>query len=226
MATGQSVRRVDGGKIPGPSNVPGVIEVRMDIALSATKMSHSFIHGSYVTIPPNLQTLATQLFGSISSAWGTNLGPLMAAATTFQAVQVRDMSSYLNPVYTGTGTAVPGSSPDPAMPADVAAALTKNIASRGRGLKGRLFLSGWATNAGSAGGVISGAAQTALNNFGAALMTALTNQSLTACVPQVARQDYIGLTGTTHPARAANKVSITSIVLRDTEWDTQRRRGG
>lgn len=231
MTMPTSVKKKDGGKIPGPFNVPSVIEIRAQMALPNTKLSFFALHGAYTTPPANMQALATALFNALSSAWGTNLASLCPPQTIFQNVYVRDMTSYLNPVYTGTGTAVPGSSASPAMPAGAAIVLTEQIASRGRGMKGRIYTGGYATNADGGGGTISAAAQTGLNAFCTAIFNAITGQSLTPCVAQPARYQYQGVTGTVHPARGSvgpppvgTHVNVSAYVLRDNIWDSQRRR--
>jgi hypothetical protein len=107
----------------------------------------------------------------------------------------------------------------------VAAVLTEQIAARGRGLKGRVFLGGWDVGADAGNGIIAPAAVTAINNYGTAVFSAISAAQLTPCVAQPARQTYLGLTGTTHPARVAASVFVTSYTCRDNKWDTQRRRG-
>lgn len=234
MTTPRSQKKVDAGRIPGPWNCPGVIEIKCQMVLPNSRQSFWTVHGFYSGTAPNVQTVATALFGSISSAWNTNVASLCPAgppATQFQNVYCRDMSSFSNPVFTGTGTAVSGTSASVAMPVNAAIVLTEQIASRGRGMKGRIFLGGFATNADAGGGVISNTAQTGLNAFCTALFNAITAQTLTPCVAQPARQQYLGVTGTLHSARGSagpppvgTHVNLTAYVLRDLVWDTQRRR--
>lgn len=219
-----SVKKKDAGRIPGPANVPSVIEVRMQFSLPNSKVIYSTLHGAYTTPPSNMQSLATALYGSLSSAWGSNIGAYMANATSFTSVWVRDMTNFTNPVYQGTGAAVVGTGGTVAMPENAAIVLTENVAARGRGIKGRVFLGGWAQNADVTTGGISGTVQTALNALGTAWANALTAQSLTPCVAQVARQQYQGVTGTVHAQRAASHVNVSTYTCRDTVWDTQRRR--
>lgn len=226
-----SVKKKDGGRIPGPYNVPSVLEIRCQLVLPNSKQSFFRVEGAYASTPASIQSVATALFGSISSAWGSNLASLCPPATAFQNVYVRDMTSYTNPIFVGTGTAVPGTSASVAMPVNAAIVITEQIASRGRGLKGRIYLGGFATNADAGGGVISAAAQTGLNAFCTALFNAISGQSLTPCLAQPARYQYQGVTGTVHPARGSvgppptgTHVNINSYVLRDLVWDTQRRR--
>ena len=219
-----SQKKVDGGHIKGPANVPSVVEVLCSGALANGKTWRFAVHGFFTTAPPNMQSLASALFTAISGAWGTNLGPRMAAASNFQSVTIRDMTSYLNPQFIGTGTAVPGTGAGNAMPESVAAVLTENIATRGKGMKGRVYLGGWSVDADAGSGQMTAATQTGINAFGTAIFNALTTNNLVPCVAQVARQQYQGITGTVHPQRAAGHVNVTSYTCRDTIWDTQRRR--
>lgn len=220
-----SVRKKDGGKIPGPATCPNVIEIRMEFTLPNGKTSHVVAHGSYAVLPPSMQGLANALWTSISSAWSTDLAPILSTGTTLRNVLVRDMTAATNPVFVGTGTAVPGTSAVAPMPADASIVLTEEVATRGRGLKGRMFLGGFTTAADGGQGTITQTAQDAVTAFGTALNNAITAQALTPCVAQVARQQYQGLTGTIHPARNAKPVNVTLYHCKDAEWDTQRRRG-
>jgi hypothetical protein len=233
MSLAASTKKHDAGRIPGPWNCPGVVEIRMQQGLPNGKTIFSTIHGSYASAPSNMQGLANSLWSSLSSAWSANLAQYMHPQTTFQAVQIRDMASYTNPVFFGTGTAVPGTGTGVALPESNAIAMTENIASRGKGLKGRVFLGGWVQGADVTTGGISTAVQTAINAFGTAITAALnaSTPQLTPCVAQAARYAYIGYTGTTHQARGnagpppvGTHVTVNSYVCRDLVWDTQRRR--
>lgn len=219
-----SVKKKDGGKIAGPASVPGVVEVAIVFQLPNTKRSIIKFHGSYTTPPSNMQTLATNLLTSLQSSWSSNLAPLCYPQTFFQQVQVRDMSSFTNPISVATATTTPGTSASPAMPPGASIVLTENVAIRGKGVKGRMYLPGWATNADAGAGQITTAAQTAVNAFGTSIASALSAQSLSPCVAQVARQQYAGITGTVHPARPAGHIAVTSYVCQDLLWDQQRRR--
>jgi len=224
MATGQSVRAVDGGHIKGAADVPQVVEIRNFGQLDNGKDYSFALHGAYVTTPPDMQALAAGLWTSLSNAWSTHLALYMSSSTKFNRVEVRDMANHLLPVFIGTGTAVVGTGVEMAMPADVSAVVTANIQARGKGMKGRVFIPGWTVLANNSG-FIDDPVISALNAWGAAVIQALTTQGLTACVAQVRRQDYTGLTGALIPARNAGHVVVSSYTCRNNEWDTQRRRG-
>lgn len=219
-----SQKRKDGGHVAGPQNVPSVIEIQWTTNLPNGKVARNTVHGFYSAPPANMQTLANGLSSAIISAWNTNLASLMPTTTSYGITQIRDMTNFTNPVFIAVGTAQPGTSVSPAMPVNNAIVMTEQIAARGKGMKGRVYLAGFATNADSGGGVISSAAQTGVNNFGTALMAALQGQSLQPCVAQVHRQQYQGITGTVHPDRPAGHVNVTGYVCMNTIWDTQRRR--
>lgn len=227
MSIQQSTKKKDAGRIPGPQNVRNCVEIKLVWSVPNGKLNHCIVHGSYATSMPAGQNLANTLFGSISSAWSSDLGqycPAGPPTTTFTQVQVRDMASFTNPIFVSVGTGVNGTSTSAAMPASSAIVLSENLVIRGRGQKGRVYLPGWATNADAGGGQIVGTAVTAVTAFGTALFNAITAAGLTPCVAKVARQQYMGYTGTVHPARTDTTVAVTSYSCLDNRWDQQRPR--
>lgn len=225
MTIPASTKRVDAGRMKGAQAVPSVIEIQIKQTGANGKPADFVCHGSYATAPPSLTALASALWTAISGAWSTNLAPVMAPAATLTGVWIRDMSNVNNPIVVGTGPAIPGTGTIPALPGEVAIVITENIAARGRGMKGRMYLGGFVEAADSGNGVISPAAQTAVTAFANALYAALNTNNLAPCVAQPHRQQYIGYTGTVHADRPATHVGVTQYVLRNTEFDTQRRRG-
>lgn len=224
MTHGVSVRAVDGGHIRGAQDVRNVIEIVSVMQLPNSKIAKMKAYGSFTTRPADMQATANSLHTSIASAWSARLGTLMSADSHFLRVEIRDMTSHLNPIFTSVGTAVDGAGTGGNMPAQDCIVLTAQIAARGKGLKGRSYWSGWTTAADAGSGQIAVAAQTAMNSFGADLFAAITARSLTPCVAQVARQAYTSLTGAEILARADNHVNVSSYTCRDLFWDTQRRR--
>lgn len=220
-----SIRAVDGGAIPGPANVPQTVEIVMIFQLAAARFARNIFHGRFSGSPPPLQAAADALFTSLGSAWSSNLASKMAPSTQFVRVELRDMTSYTNPIYTGTGASIPGTGTGEVMPFETAAVLTKNVDVRGRAAKGRVFIVGWTEAANAVGGVLDPTVVSALNTYGQAVVNAINAQGLLTCVAKPARQQYTGLTGTVHPSRGASNVLVTSMVCRNNSWDSQRRRG-
>lgn len=225
MSIQTSTKKHDAGRIPGPYNNPGVVEITLIFGLPNTRLARSALHG-YAATPPGMSVaFANTLFGALSAPWSSNIATYMHTGTTFQSVVVRDMTSFTNPTYQSTSAAVAGTSASAvAMPESMAIVLTENLNIRGRGAKGRLYLGGWSQNADVTTGGISSTVQTALNTMGTAWLSAISTNGMTPCVNQPPRAQYMGYTGTTHPARVAGHPTVTAYVCRDLVWDTQRRR--
>jgi hypothetical protein len=234
MSLPQSTKKHDAGHVPGTWNCPNTVEIRMQLQLPNNKLIFHTIHGAYSTTPASIQSLATALFGSLSSAWSTNLATYMNTGTIFQAVICRDMANTTFPTFIGTGTAVPGTGVGAALPESNAIVMTENLNARGRGAKGRIYLGGWIQTADVTIGGINTAVQTAINAMGTAWISALSAQSLTACVAKAPRYAYMGFTGTSHAQRGTpgsggtpgtgSNITVSSYTCRDLVWDTQRRR--
>lgn len=189
------------------------------------KSANFACYGSYTTAPASMTSLASALWTSISSAWSSDLGALMAPSASINSVQIRDMTAVTNPVFIGTTASIAGTGTLPALPPENCIVITENINQRGKGLKGRMYVSGFVVAADSGNGVISAAANTGMTNFANALFSTLNTNSLTPCIAQVARQQYIGYTGTTHAARPMGHPSVNNYTIESTRWDSQRRRG-
>ena len=221
----QSQRKVDAGRIPGPANVPGVIEVVMTFLLDNGKTATCKLHGknSGSFVPSVAQANTT--YNALAPSWSIRLAQYMHTTTSFQTVKIRDMTDHTLPQFESNVASTPGTGVGAAMPQDVALVLTVNIAARGRGAKGRLYLPGWAVNADAGNGQAIDAVRIAMDGLGQDWLSELTTLGIPGALPQPARQEYRGLTGAVHPARAAGSTSIVSLVCENTEWDTQRRRG-
>lgn len=222
---GQSTRAVDGGRIPGSAEISGGVEIRLLFQLANQKVASVRTfgrnQGSFIASVP----IANSLHTAIGTAWSNNLNPYINNSVIFLATTVRDMSLSTNPEFRSTANAVHTGTGATAMPQDAAIVLTAEANERGRGAKGRLYLVGWATTANTAGGQINDTARTAVNAFGLDLYNALVAQSLQPAVAKPARQEYIGLTGTSHNARPAHMADVSAYICQNNEWDTQRRRG-
>ena len=224
MTIPTSQRAIDGGRIRGAQDVPLCVEMVFRQALPNSKIAHMKLHARYVSSPPTMQTLCNALYTAISSAWTSNLGPLMSPDSHLLDLNLRDMASHLNPVFVSTGAQTSGSGTDGNMPVQDAIVLTEHVAARGRGLSGRTYWSGWDIAADGGAGQITVAAQAAMNAFGTAIQNAITSNALTPCVAQVERANYISLTGANIPHRAAGPINVSAYTCRDLFWDTQRRR--
>lgn len=220
----QSTKKHDAGRIPGPAAVPQCVEIQIQWTGANSRIFHSYLHGSYSgTLAVNV-ALANSLFAAISSSWVTNLASYSPTSCNMLRVALRDMSSAANPIFLSTAAAVAGTSASPAMPANVSLVLTEQVAARGRGAKGRIYVPCWATNADASGGLAAGTVQTAMNAWGTGIYNAISGQSLVPCVAKVARQAYMGYAGASHSSRNATTLGVTAYICQDLFWDSQRAR--
>lgn len=216
----------DPGAIGGPVIVPSCAQIVLGWALESGKTGRNVLYGRYTGAFAGSSAQATAIIQALTTgaAW-TALQGFLATNTILSTVQIRDVNSAGNPFIPNTSGGGTGSSASPALPNEVAMAITMRTARTGPQNRGRMFVPGWATNALGAGNVLAGAGVTALGNWAGTISGALSAQGYVWVIGQRARAAYTGSTGTQHPARPANSVPITAAVVRDNHWDSQRRRG-
>jgi hypothetical protein len=88
-----------------------------------------------------------------------------------------------------------------------------------------MYVPGFASDAVGTGNVIGPAVLSDVQAWANTFIAVFSGQGMTLAIGQKARQEYIGTTGTLHPARDAGSVTVTSLQVRDNHWDSQRRRG-
>lgn len=216
----------DPGATGGPYIVPQCARIVITFSQESARGCHIVLVGRYAGAFHGTTAEATAIMTSLTTgaAW-VALAAFLASNTSIFSVSIQDVAVPNAAPVTSTGSLVPGTSASPALPNEVAACLTKRTALIGVANRGRMFFPGFATNALGAGNVIAAATVTALNNWAATISGALQAQGYTHVIGQPARQAYMGSTGTSHPARAATSVAVTSVICRDNHWDSQRRRG-
>lgn len=218
----------DPGRLPGPKVIPNCALFRLNWTLGDGKTAHNICYGAYTGSPALSVTQANSGMSFLTSGgvW-TALAAFIHPTCLLASVTLLDVRSNTGTEITSTLPAVPGTSTGTALPDEVAANITLRTANRGPSGRGRVYIPGWATNALGAGNVIAAGAVTALNNWASSI---LPGAIATAVGPMQlglpARQAYTSpITGRNFPARAATTVPITSLVVRDNHWDSQRRRG-
>lgn len=216
----------DPGAVGGPVVIPNGMQVRLVWTLTdghfATNVMYGSVSGAFqptVTIANSLMT------GFSTGALWTALAAFMPTTGQLTSVVLRDVRNANLPLVGSTASAAAGSSASPALPDETAVVITLRTALTGQGNRGRLYIPNFATNALATGNVVAAAAVTALQNWANNFPTVLSGQGITFGLGLRDRVAYIGSTGTNHPARAARIQPITSQVVRDNHWDTQRRRG-
>ena len=216
----------DPGHIPGPVIVPSCAQIVLRWNLFNGRTAHIVTYGRYSAQFAGTVSQANALFSALSSgAAFTALRAVLHTGASFAGVDLRDVNSPNSPIIQSTGTAVPGTGTGQALPDESAICVTLRTAFTGQGFRGRMYFTGFDSTNVAAGGVIAPAAITALNNYVAGFTAIYAAQGYTWVLGQPARAAYTGSTGRQHQARAATSTTITSALVRDNHWDSQRRRG-
>lgn len=216
----------DPGAIGGPKIAPNCAQITIVWNLADGKIGASVLGGHYSGAFAGTVAQANSIMTALSTggAW-TALAAFIASTAAINAIRIRDINSANQPILQSTNAIVPGTSASPAVPSEVALVITERTAFVGRANRGRIYVPGWATNALGTSDTVAAAAVTALQNWAQTIPTALSAQGYTLSIVQPARNAYTGSTGTPHPARPAGSTPVTSLVVRDNHWDSQRRRG-
>lgn len=149
--------------------------------------------------------------GLTTSALGARITTNVALAN----VGLRDVRTANTAEFLDSGAAVAGTGALDTLPPQTALVVTLRTAQAGRSFRGRVYLCGFSETENFAAGTYSGQAGPVA--FITAVQSALVNNGLNLGVISRPRTDPL------NPS-AGFVTPVTSIVLRDNVWDTQRRR--
>ena len=159
----------------------------------------------------------TNTIGTAVKAAFTSSGQAASTHTTVTLANIglRDIRTANTAEFLDSGGAVAGTSAGDILPLQVANCVTLRTAQAGRSFRGRVYLPGYSEAFNAVLGVISGAAT------GVAFVTAIK-------AALVASSLDLGVLSRPAPQLPVPRVGfitvVTSIVSRDSVWDTQRRR--
>lgn len=219
---------VDPGYLPGPKIIPNAAMVRFDWTLTNGKVGHNIMYATYSGSPALGVAAAQAIFAAISVGAGwTPLAAFLAPTVALRSVTLLDVRSTTATEFRSTGSAAPGTSAGTALPDEVTVGVRFSTAQRGPSGRGRIYVPGFATNALAAGGVIAAPLVTALGTWMSNVVFPAISANVGAPVLGLpARAAYTSpVTGRQFPARPAQTVAITNVLVPDNHWDTQRRRG-
>jgi hypothetical protein len=217
--------------------VDGGAEVRLLWSLNgqlAVNVFHARV-GAGITIN---QGTADRLGAAYKTDITGTAGQLaMATTTRLEKVGLRDLRTDKNPEFLDAGPAVVGTAVGDPLPNHVALVVTLKTGKAGRSYQGRSYISGFSESHNSATGTADQTAQDGANNIVGAMFTTMLTESLTmtvlsrefeqtTIVKTVVHADGRPDTVTTrsYPARGDVMTDVTDILVRDAQWDTQRRR--
>jgi hypothetical protein len=217
----------DPGYDPVNRTIPNCVQIVTSWALGDGKIAHNVMHGTVPAgfTPTPAIALAIHTGLVTGGAW-TALAGFLAPTESLATTSLRDIRTLNQPeIFPSGQPSGPGTSASPALPNEVAVAISLHTGFAGRAFRGRLYVPGWATNALGAGNVVAAGAITALNAWANTIPSVLSGQGIAFALGQHARVAYTGATGSPHAKRDATTIPIISQSARDNHWDSQRRRG-
>ena len=169
-------------------------------------------------------TANAQLF---ANALGTHITQSLlvghfASSIVFNGVSLRDLRSVDQPLVPSSGPTVPGTATGESLPPQVSEVVTLRTAKVGRANRGRIYLPPLDEGSNDASGRIAAAAKTALDGFAQGLLSVMSQGG---AVPAVLGRPLFNRTDCT-VLRQPHLENWTACVVRDTRFDSQRRRSG
>lgn len=178
------------------------------------------------TLPAINQAFADSLFAAIKANANVQaLFPLLPTTVSLTGIAIRDISVANRAEFTSTGAALAGSGTGDPLPLNTAACVTLRTAGAGKSFRGRAYISGFNEAQNDATGRIAAAANTAASNFLAGMNAALVANSLAMAVLSRPR-DAKTIPAKTIQAHTGFSTPVTAFVVRNTKWESQRRRTG
>lgn len=218
----------DPGHDPHKHVIPTGVKVRIVWGLPDGKQGCNVlgmqVGGSFVATAAIAESMRAFLTtGGLWTAYAAFLHP----SASLLRVELQDLRQLDQPLIPSTGAAVAGTGTGTALPSEVALCGTLRTSKIGRGNRGRVYLCGFVASAVAAGDLVSAGLMTAAGGSG---FLGLINGAMTTAGGQWAliqphRLEYTSANGTPHDERPAGMLPITTYLLRDNHWDTQRRRG-
>lgn len=217
----------DPGAVGGPVVIPFAVQVLLSWTTGGGKIAHNVLYARTTGVPAPSVSQAQAIFSALTTGglW-TALASHQATVLNFASVTLTSVHTAGQPSFVSTGAAVAGTNAALALPAEIALCVTLRTNLRGASNRGRMFIPNFTVDQVIGGTLVSATCVTDTAAWANNIKTVLSAQGLTWAIGQRQRNEYIGDTGTLHPARAANaSVDVQSAVVRDNRWDSQRRRG-
>jgi hypothetical protein len=166
--------------------------------------------------------LRSNLGAALTSA---GMLPLMPTTVQLGRIFIQDISNNTNAEVQSTiATSHPGTSVSPVLPLQDALVATIRTAKVGKSFRGRIYTCGFATNAADPAGTATAATVAAVGALWSAYRTAINGLGVTHAVFSRPRPASIGPGGINVPAYGGALTDSTQIVVRDSRWDTIRKR--
>lgn len=202
--------------------IPSTVQVTL-VWGNAGRTARNVTHGTITAGTSVDVSMANAILAALVTAQGTSgLTPELSTQGGIQAVLVRDLRAIDFAEISSTGPGAAGTGAGDSMPPQVACVLTLKTSKAGKHNRGRMYIPGWSEDANGTGGAMSGTAANAIQAFGGDLANAYLAGTVTLGVAQRPVYNLDDCTITVPGVTNA----VTQVLLRNTIWDTQRRRAG
>lgn len=203
--------------------IPDTVESILKVGNGAARTFHVVIHS---LIPVGTQVtpaLAEALFASLKPLWTTNMAPDVPTTAAFSGVDMRDLRNQGLALVSSTGAAAAGTGTGDLLPGSIAACFTLRTNRAGRSYRGRMYWGGFAESANSVTGTMGAATKARFDAFCAGFISAANVSGLTLGVAHRPTA-FDEITGLPISPGLGFTTPVTSVVCRDVNWDSQRRR--
>ena len=178
------------------------------------------------TLPVINQALANTLMTAIGTSFtSSGLAPLIGTSCSLVSVSIRSLNAPNQPEFVSSNAAVAGAGAGDLLPLSAAACVTVRTTLSGKSFRGRMYITGFTESQNDSTGRILTAANTAAQTFVNAISVNLASNGLSFAVLSFAR-DQVIIPQKTIAAKAGFATAASSFQVRNTKWESQRRRTG
>jgi hypothetical protein len=199
--------------------IPTAVQVRLHwflYSIPCFNVLGGIVGGGYGNSQAHADALGTAVLGRFTSS---GLKALSASTTILTAVGIRDIRVANQVEFVSSAAEVAGTGSGDGLPNQLAAVVTLRTALAGKSYRGRAYFGGANEAQNNNTGAIEAAYNTALVSFMTGVQTDMATEGITLAVlsrPRTSPPFPVAWGGAATP--------VSSIVTRDTQWDTQRRR--
>lgn len=206
-----------------PTTQAETLEINLDWRLGAKTVKnvlHARIPGTFTPTSTIADSITTAMDSLVTSS---GLRAFLASTTRLPFASLRDLRTPNNALIEGTVSPTLGTGVTDALPHQIAAVVTLRTAKAGRSFRGRTYLPGFDEAANDVNGAIGDTTRTALDAFAAGFLTVINHDSMQLVVwnrPVIDRAPGANCA----VLRPGSIENVTSAIIRDNRWDSQRRR--
>ena len=210
--------------MPGFVPSPNTIKVLVHFTLHG-RPQLNVLHGLYTFAGPLNPNIAETMFAAAkANANGNNVFAQLATTFVFTGIGVIDIRGPNFPEIPSTGASEAGTNVALALPDQDSIVVTLRTGKTGRSFRGRIYSAGWTSAALAVDGSIDDVAATAALNWGIALQQGITAGGAQLAIRSPALPERPSKPGGNLPAKDYSIEPVTSLIVRDRIWDTNRRR--